>query len=512
MTSRRGFLVNSLSASLAVSLRASQSLAPARRGRHIFFFDHDSVSRITGALLVPAPVQKLGPVLRPDSPGDGRGVSTAMGGSIVSLEDKRLRIYYTGYTSAEPAQGICVAESSNGLLWEKPKLGQVVIGGESTNRLNIEGTPAGSYAVQPVVLQLSDGRLRLYFWFHSRSPRMIRYLCAESTDGLRWKIINFDRPCVIHPGEQGLGGFDAAPEAFQKAGSRDRGAFLALRRIRTNDATTVYELPGGGFEMFSVWPLPNPPGTGRRIDHDNAPGMLRVIHRRTSEDGLAWSDPELLIVPDERDPLDQQFYYLSQQRLDDLRIGFLGHYRVAEQTMDVEFTYSRDGHHWRRPLRGAWLPRGPAGAPDSEMVYMPVSLLEQGPHWLGIYTGTDYLHNRARGGGTATGLGVRIMRGRFAGLRAVDSMPARAHTCPFILNAPRIFVDAAIRGELRAELCDVFGQPFAGFSLTEAIPFSGDAEAQELRWKNAVPEDYLYDAVSLHLHWTDGAVYGLHFD
>ena len=87
---------------------------------------------------------------------------------------------------------------------------------------------------------------------------------------------------------------------------------MAAKRLRSNDATYVYANPdGSGYEMLTVWLLPNDAESGRRVPHDNAPMVLRTIHRRTSADGLIWSDPELIVVPDEHDPFDMQFYYMA---------------------------------------------------------------------------------------------------------------------------------------------------------------------------------------------------------
>jgi hypothetical protein len=261
--------------------------------------------------------------------------------------------------------------------------------------------------------------------------------------------------------------------------------------------------------MFSVWALPNPPGGGRRVEHDNARAMLRVLHRRTSENGLEWSDPEIVLVPDEQDAWDQQLYYLAQHRLEHLRIGFLGRYRTVDQDMDIELAYSLDGRHWRRPMRGAWLPRGPAGALDSVRVYMPSHLIDKGDHWLGLYSAVAVKHNAPRDQNRGTIHGVKIGRHRFAGLASNGSLSARVRTRPFVLSAPRLLLDAAIEGTLRAELCDAFGRPFGGFSFAESVPVRGDSPAHELRWQATGPGSYRHDAVTVRLEWTRGTIYGL---
>ena len=103
--------------------------------------------------------------------------------------------------------------------------------------------------------------------------------------------------------------------------------------------------------MYSVGLIEVPKGDPRYIAHDNAAGLVRVIDRRTSEDGLRWSDRQRVLVPDEDDPIDQQFYYLAVTHTERGRVGMLGHYRVEAQTMDLEWCFSKDGITWERPLR-----------------------------------------------------------------------------------------------------------------------------------------------------------------
>jgi hypothetical protein len=66
-----------------------------------------------------------------------------------------------------------------------------------------------------------------------------------------------------------------------------------------------------------------------------------VIDRYTSEDGLHWNDRRRVIVRNPQDPADQQFYYLAVAHTPQGRMGMLGHYRVAAQTMDLEWCFSR---------------------------------------------------------------------------------------------------------------------------------------------------------------------------
>ena len=508
-----------------LSLKAENSAATRSKGpaanqeSRLLFFDEATLVERVGVDLVPPPIKKLGILLQADSPGDKARAISAMGTGLVHDSDGRIRLYYTGYSSGEPKSGICVAESEDGLHWRKPLLGQMRIDGADTNRLQIEGLPDQVKAVQPSLVRLPDGRWRMYFWAGRSKPRVLRYVAAESSDGLRWKVVNFEAPCLLHLLELSpiyswawMDGPDAY-KTWRSLGGTDESQYLQMKRLCSNDATHTYADLQGGFEMFSVWSVPNRPGSGRRIEPDNSKQQVRCIHRRTSDDGLKWSDPELILVPDGEDSWDQQFYYLAQHRLQNLRVGFLGSYRIVNDDMNIEFVYSADGRRWKRPMRGAWLPRGPKGSSDSTRVYMPSHLLDRGDHWLALYTGMNTNHGGIRELGAPSIPdsihGAEIQRHRFAGLSSRSSLTARIRTIPFILPGPAIRVDAAIAGELRAELCNAFGQPLAGLSLADCVPLTGDSQQHELLWKNATFSDYTYNAVSLRLEWQQGVVYGV---
>jgi len=485
----------------------------------VFAFDDIRIQQCSGLQLQPGPVEKLGVVLEADRASDLGSVSS-FAGSIVRLGDERWRMYYSCHRWKPRALGIAVAESPDGLHWTKPMLGQVRVEGEDTNRLLIEGIDDGADIIQPQVLGLPDGRWRMYFWLHGQAQGLVRYLIAESSDGLMWKTLGIDRPAILHPADREIGqngwvtGLTAASPEDKFAHLRTLD-WMVAKRMRSNDATYVYwDADRSVFEMYSVWLLPNSPDTRRSVPHDNAPRVLRTIQRRVSEDGLTWGAPELLITPDANDPLDMQFYYLAVHREPEWRIGFLGHYRVWEQTMDIELCFSRDGRDWRRPLRGGWIPRDPLPELGCMSAYATNRLIDAGPRWLMLYTAGNVKHNHQQPPGVERPwrgvMAAAIPKRRFAGLATAPRVVGSMTFKPLILNGQVLRVDADVRGYLRAELRDPFGMPIPGYELEKSIPVRGDAPDHVLRWegdKTGAP--YQYDAVCLRIEMADAVFYGL---
>ncbi len=499
----------------------------------LYFYDDAAIAGIANLECVPGPVEKLGQVLEPDQPSDGRRCMSFCS-SIVPLEEGGWRLYYSVSDFKAGLRGIAVAESADGRHWEKPTLGQLQVAGKDSNRLAVAGLGEGvTRYSQPQVCRTAAGTWWMYFWVNHRP--YLRYVLAASEDGLEWAVAEFERPVIYHPLELGsciwtpgvpppvddavtgpdqkaLETFVPGPEAQwgQLLEQLDADELVRLKGLRANDAVYVYlDEESGLYELYAPWPLCNVEDSPRRVEHDNAPFMVRAIHRRTSSDGLEWSDAELLIAPDEGDPLDQQFYYLAQHRQQGWRRGMLGSYPVHDQTMDIELCFSRDGRRWERPLRMPWIER--EDPEEAGMVYAPNRLIDEGEQWLLLYTASPGRHGDIRTAERATVRAARFPKHRFLGLRPPAGGPGYLWTRPFVLGGTEIRVDAQIDGRLRAELCVPFGRPLPGFTKANSSVISGDSTGHVLSWKGADPRHYAHNAVSLRLEVEKGTVFNIHW-
>ena len=340
----------------------------------------------------PPDAWKKGPVVLGQEGGPGDRWVQNFTCAAEPLEHDRWRLWYST-TGPKAPFNVAVAEGVPGGPMER-RVAVLSAGEPQDAPLALGNLPDGWRPFQPVHVALPEGRHRLYFWAHG--PGVIRYLAAESDDGRRYRVHDPHRPCLYHPSDRAVAG-EAAAEAglarfAGKESNRPQGEPPAPARLISNDATNVYRLPDGRYEMYSVGLIDVPEGDPRYVAHDNAAGLVRVIDYRTSEDGLRWSGRKRVLVPDGDDPIDQQFYYLAVTHTDRGRVGMLGHYRVKAQTVDLEWCFSKDGIAWERPLRRPWVPRGKPGEPDSYGIYAPHSLVEHGGQWL-FYTGLNSSHN-----------------------------------------------------------------------------------------------------------------------
>lgn len=488
--------------------------------RQLRLYDDADLSTRQNLVLTPGPVEKLGKAGLKMLPSD-LGLASCFAGSVVPMPQGGFRLYYSAVGSWSPAMfRIALAESADGLNWDKPPLGQVEHQGLQTNWIWPEGMPHGASITQPQVCPLPDGTWRMWYWWHGHDIARVRYVACESQDGINWRVIDLDMPHIMHPSDRELGQ-NAWVAGLTAASPRDRFAdertleWTEAKRLRSNDATYVYyNEDTARFDMYSVWLMPNDPSTGRHTPHDNAPAVLRAIQRRESPDGIVWSDPDLVITPDAHDPMHQQFYHLAVHRQDEWSIGLLGSYRCWEQTMDIELCFSRDTRHWLRPLRGGWIPRGGIDETDYMSAYPTNRLIDEGATWLLLYEAGNMKHNHELPVGVAERsrqtMAARIPKGRFAGLQAPDRAVGSLTTRPFILGAEHISLNANVRGRLQAELRDPYGRPLPGYELNSCLPVAGDSHRHTLRWHgNRTTADYLYDPVSLRVEIEDGTVYSI---
>lgn len=255
--------------------------------------------------------------------------------------------------------------------------------------LNILGVPPHWNLIQPVYLKLADGRERLYFWAHG-SEGICRYLAADSSDGINYIVEDWHRPTLYHPNDraisrQSLKHKELTIYCNAAHQEQDPNEPEASENMLMNDATNVYRMPCGSFELYSadVIELPKDAPEPRQKDP-----VIRTIQRRTSADGIHWSPPQRILIRDEQDPFDLQFYYLSMTCSPNGRIGILGHYRSDPGTMDIEFCFSQDGIHWDRDRKPGF-PR----IKGMESVYAPHDMIQVDDQYYLFYTGYNHTHH-----------------------------------------------------------------------------------------------------------------------
>ncbi len=469
----------------------------------MFAFDRDRIS-FTGALRFCGPdLKRLGGMLP-----DPEASNLVFNSPVLRTAEGGYRMIYLAENLAGEAtgrHGLGYAESADGLVWT-PR-----------GELCFAGIPPEAVIRHTSVLPPSpeDPAWKLFGWAFDFKRGCIRYVCFEGEDGIRWRCLNFDRPGLVHPvdvlagGKAGFEGLIARAVNSPAAQPCSREEMFRRRSSLSNDATATYRLPGGGFEVYSVWLADNPVGGPNYTPADNCAVAFRVIQRRVSADGMVWSPPEIVVPPDPEGPPQLQYYYLNGvTRADSRRFGMLGRYQCDRQIIEPELAVSRDGCCWERPYKQPWLRLEDEGE-GAGLIHTSHHFVDEGDSWRLYYSVSRFFHNnrqlanplpRRRGIYT-----VEVGKGRLLGISGSGII----ETKPFIFTDREATLDADIRGTMRFELLDINGSPLPGRGLADSIPATGNSTRHELRWRDSEKNWICCDMASLRIEVDNGTFYRL---
>lgn len=379
-------------------------------------------------------------------------------------------------------------ESKDGVHWERPKLKLVPWKDRAETNLLLEGY--NSYASVNIDPERKEAPYEmLSFRYPGRlgEPAVIASL-------------------PLPPGEK------KHPYGLYRFHSRDGKAWQAVEgpiELSTSDTCQFYRLEGN-YVCYHKIGMPAFPGG--LTPFDVADGEVRLIARRTSQDGSRWSDPPAIVMaPDWRDPADTQFMELGPVAVPGGYVATLTVYHNLTQTIDLQWAASRDGIHWWRPERRPALANAALGEYGGGMIWPMRQPVLDGDRLHVYYGGTEGLHGdlyntkasgprvlRARGeilsrqsftyGGDygafcrASWAADRLwaLAGAHGGYTEGSATTKRAN-----LAGKQLVVNATTRpgGTMRVELQSADGQALTGFTAADCEPIAGDHHATTIRWK-----------------------------
>ncbi|MBI2299435.1 MAG: hypothetical protein HYU66_10920 [Armatimonadetes bacterium] len=229
---------------------------------------------------------------------------------------------------------------------------------------------------------------------------------------------------------------------------------------------------------------------GRYVAYCRLWNPSRTIGRAESADFFNFPPADEVLAADAQDPPDADLYNSAAMKYpfaENAYLIFTSVYYHPSDNLEVHLAVSRDGIHWRRPERRAFIPNGPPGSFDDGMVYCGTGVLRRGAELWMLYWGSRARHNQhvpalVHSGGVYSRAVLRL-----DGYVALDAslQPATFVTHPLTFTGTRLEVNAAVRpgGSVRFVLQDEAGQPLPGFGLDECEPVSGDSVRHVVRWK-----------------------------
>lgn len=431
-------------------------------------------------------------VLHFDEPWEGTGC----GYGSVFRDGDRYRLFYKAFAlQVEPGKVVseahdhrytCLAESTDGVHWTKPRVGRHAFRGSTANNIVVASGPMGGLqvdAAHPAIFRddhpAASAAARYKGMFRSDGERGAVML--QSPDGLDWSPLA-ERPVIS------AGAFDSQNLAFWDA---ERGAYRAYWRTFPRGPT----------------------------DKDNwHPEGPRGISTATSPDLVHWSEPVALAYP--TDPREIELYTSAiapYARAPHLLLGFPAHYlerpwgaslralpdrahrelrssaqeRYGTALSQTLLMASRDGATFER-WPEAFLRPGPERTGTWnyghqyvawQLVETPSSLAPDGPNELSFYATENYWT------GHAGGCSLRRHTLRLDGFVSVHA-PLAGGEC---VTRPVAFTGGELRlnfatsaaGGIRVELQDESGVVLPGFALDDCEPIFGDAVDRPVSWRGA---------------------------
>ena len=249
--------------------------------------------------------------------------------------------------------------------------------------------------------------------------------------------------------------------------------------------------------------------------------------------GAAWSNSVYWVGADRLDQPEPasrypgagepaQLYSLNAVAYESLLLGeFYIHRgpdnRVCEQgkfpkLTDLCLGFSRDGFHWERPDRQAFIAgERTAGSWDRAYVHgtAGVCLVLDDKLWFPYTAFSGNAPDGKHGMYTGGSIGLATLRhDGFASLDAGEKTGTLT-TRPLRFKGENLFVNfAAPQGELRVEVLTLDGKTYGGYSAATCVPLRGDSTRQRVTWKSG---DNIARAkeknVKLRFTLTNGALY-----
>ena len=307
----------------------AQAAEPIDLGpRWELFVDEHLVAEKNGVTLKLHEPVKREIVLTTDQPWEGK---TCAYFSVIQDGGKVL-MYYRGSSGGSDhsdAQVTCVAESTDGIHFTRPKLGLIEAGGTKDNNVIWRGVESHNFSpfLDANPKAKPDERYKALGgvkepgknWHQGETPGGL-YAFA-SADGIHWKKIR-DEPVITK------GAFDSQNLAFFDT-TRDR--YVCFSRIFINKVRAVQSNTSID---FLNWTEPMP--------HLYAEGVP-MEHFYTSATVPCPTAPHLFLSFPKR-------YVTDRKKVPDHEAGGVS---------DAVFMSSRDGVHWDRPFLEAWSRPGP---------------------------------------------------------------------------------------------------------------------------------------------------------
>jgi hypothetical protein len=445
-----------------------------------FFFDDAIVEKMerTRRRLNTAVKVEANPIIRRDRPWEGS--DTRMVGVFFdhSLGKFRLR-YSTGeffaegrdeegqivvrgeHDSTHAQRRICEAFSIDGIEWEKPNLGLVEYDGSTENNI----LPDSAHMQRSYIMGgFFEDR-------HDPDPSR-RYKGLRTTGSVQDKGMTIS--LFYSPDAYNWTAYSGNPiiDIGNQVGRWGPTFFLGWDPIRN---------------LYAVHLENNL--------HMRSPYDFRSIGRAESPDMIHWSAPETILVPDEYDFPDTEFYAMPTTFYEGWHLGFLWIFSTTNTMHHPQFVFSRDGIAYNREYRDPVISRGDNGDFDSVSVYAMEPIIHSDEIFCFYYAANWRSPEQLLDLGDRATAGIGLAKLPLDGFVSFESGRhefSEVTTRSFTFSGSQLFLNirAALQQwgagpcEVRVELLDERHSPLKGYTKAESDVVTTTSINRQISWQS----------------------------
>ena len=455
---------------------------------------------------------RLNPVLRPEHWWEGNCILP-----LATLYDPEEKLFKTWYRTGPidipqkidgHASYTAYATSTDGVHWEKPQLGVLELAGRRDH--NVVMVSEGDNPNPDIRAQGKKLFIRSVIRHPNPRDEGEKYVCmffdqyergaylGYSADGIHWRREPkpFWRTLVDVTGW----GDDTLMSLIYDSSKR---RWVMYRRVNPQESERLVAQP-----VDENWPRP-----------DRA---MRVMGYADSADLKHWENHRIIMIPDADDPADIEFYGFTPNIFHQVYVGYLWVYHMARdrETIDIQLTTSRDGVNFTRCCRReVFIPNGPREYYDYMITTgdQPEPIIVNDQVYI-FYQAANFDHTASDGlrpHGEITGALCTFTRDRFVSLETGVPPPCRVVTKPFVIEHPKLFLNAATWGDgtIQVEVLGRDWRSIDGFTAQEANVIKGNALNHPVHWKGNEDLGRLVGKeVRLKFNMADARLHAMHFD
>jgi hypothetical protein len=462
------------------SLASAEDQKPIDIGSRLeLFVDDFLIDKMDNSSLKLHPARDEGIAFKFDKPWEG-----AFCGYVTMIKDgTRYRAYYRGLPEAGKDGRIdettCIAESSDGITWNKPVLNQYDYNGSKKNNIIFAKAPPFSHNFCPMLDSRKDvsPSERYKALGGSGKSGLFAFISA---DGYHWKKMS-DKPVITE------GAFDSQNVPFWSESEKKYVCYFRVfadgfRRISRTSSTD-----------FIHWSKPV------MMEYGGKP----IEHLYTNQTSPYFRAPHIYVAIAAR-------FFPRRRVLSDAQAKAINvHPKYFNDCSDGIFMTTRGGNQYDRTFMDGFIRPG-IGVENwvSRTNYPALNVVPTGKSEISVYVNQNYGQPTAH---------LRRYSLRADGFASVSSSydGGEMTTKPFVFKGGKLVINfsTSAAGEIFVEIQDQNGKPFPGYSLKDSVVNIGNEVDRTVYWKKGTDVSSLSGkTIRLKFKLKDADLYSLKFE